>query len=177
MRYGYGRMGLTLIEFIAASSIATVIGGVMLVLMTGVRDAYQAHTTLNQLSGYLDAATTVLRKDIWEATSASPPVGTGLCSDAPGAWLTLTRSGTTIEYCLDNSELNNVKLRRRVNGGAVWPVAQNVIQDVVPANSTIALVDNPGPGLITLNLVVRRTVNGRAYFRNLTNVRYRMQMP
>jgi len=83
-----------------------------------------------------------------------------------------------IVYCLDAAtDPNNVKLRRTVTGGAAWPVAQNVIQNVVTANSTIAFVNNPSPGLITLYLTVKRTVNGRPYYRNVTNVRYRMQMP
>ena len=158
-----------MIEFIAASAIATVISGVIVVLMTGVRDVVQTHTTFNQLSGYLDVATTVLRKDIWEATIASQTVG-GVC---PSDWLTLTRTNppttVTITYCLDTSDPNNVKLRRTVDGGAAWNVAQYVAQ-----GGTTAQVAIP---LITMNFRLLRTVNGRPHVRTLNNVTYLMQRP
>lgn len=167
-----GRRGVTLIEFLAASSIATVVGGAMILLMTGMRQAYEAHTTFQQLSGYLEVASTTLRNDIWGATGASPTVGTGVC---PSRWLELTNPATTVVYCIDDATAGNKKLRRTVTSppGAAW----NVAQFVLTGANTSAVIDNPAaPRLITINLQLSRTVNGRQYIRQISNLAYRTQV-
>lgn len=161
--------GISLVEFIAASSIATVISGAVLILLNGMRDVYQTHTTFNQLSGYLDTATTMLRQDVWGATSATQS-GSGAC---PSDWLRLTNppvNTTTVVYCLDTADSSNIKLRRTANGGTAWNVAQYIVQA-----GTTALPDTPQTGLVTTNVQVRRTVNGRTYLRQVNSVVYRMQ--
>jgi len=163
--------GFTLVEFIVTSSIATVLSATVIFLMTGARDAFQTHTTMNQLSGYVDVATTVLRKDFWEATAVGPTVGGGIC---PNDWLRLTNATRTIVYCLDNTDPNNTTLRRTVTAppGAPWNVAQFIV-----AAGTTVLLNNPRAGLHTVNLQTRRTVNGRQHMRTLAGLRFRMQLP
>src|SRR3989338_1005946 len=65
-----GRRGVTIIEFLSASSVTTVVGGAMLLLITGMRQVYETHTAFQQLSGYLDVASSTLRNDIWGATAS-----------------------------------------------------------------------------------------------------------
>lgn len=169
-----GRRGVTLIEFLAASSTATIVGGAMILLMTGVRQAYEAHTTFQQLSGYLDVATSTLRNDIWGATSALPQTGDGSC---PGnIWLQLNNTAPgadpaiwPITYCFDKSTASNIKLRRQLNSGAQWAVAQHIVE----ANTTAAVAIP----LITLEIWARWTVNGRTYTRQIRDLKYRLQAP
>ena len=172
MRSERGRRGVTVLELLGASAIATIVGGSMLLLLTGMRDVYQTHTTFTQLSGYLDGATAVLRQDIWRASSATGTAGDGLCSSGNSSWLQLTNGTITDDYCLDNTtDPNNVTLQRRENGGPAWNVAHFVVQGV----TTRATKDSPLAGLITIKLQVKRTVNGRGYVRQINGVVYRMQ--
>lgn len=164
--------GFTIIELLAASTVATIVGGAMLLLMSGMREVYQAHTTFRQLSGYLDVAATTLRNDIWAATTATPKTGDGSCF--ANDWLRLNKAGGSpaiwpIQYCLDKSDLNNIQLRRRLNDDTSWVVAQNIVEV-----STVATVTSSE---VKLDLWVNRTVNGRPYPRQIRDLRYYMQVP
>ena len=59
--------GVTLTEMLVATSIATVIGGIILTFITKTTELYNAQVTRSELSGYLDSATEQLRRDIWSA--------------------------------------------------------------------------------------------------------------
>lgn len=171
MRARVGHRGVTIVEFLGASMIATIIGGSIILLMNGMRQAYQAHTTFRQLSGYLDVAATTLRNDIWAATNATK-TGDGSC--VANDWLRLEKSGGSaaiwpIRYCLDKGDLSNIKLQRQLNDGTSWVVAQNIVEA-----STTATVTIPE---IKLDLWVSRTVNGRAYPRQIRDLRYYLQVP
>jgi hypothetical protein len=174
---------MTMVEFLAASSTATVVGGAMILLMSGMRQVYEAHTTFQQLSGFLDVAASTLRNDIWGAVNqcqATCPAGVATA----GLWLALDRpqedgttgwgSGPDVRYIINSSDTSNVKLERQVyndatsSWGAAWPVAQFVVQA-----TTTATVAAP---LITLEIWARRTVNGRTYTRQIRDLTYRMQV-
>ena len=163
-------------EFIAASAISTVVGGVVLLMMSSIRAAYQTHTAFTQLSGYLDSATTVLRNDIWQAVNSC--LGTNCPPGTSGtAWLALdlpTSAGATgwggagpdVRYTIEGTNLV-----RRVWNGAGWPATGwTVAQFIVPASTTASV----NSGLVTLNLWTRRTVNGRQYTRQVTGLIYRL---
>src|SRR3989338_7228957 len=130
-----GHRGITLIEVLGASMIATIVGGSIILLMNGMRQAYQAHTTYRQLSGYLDVASTTLRNDIWGARSASPATGSGAASGVcPNDWLKLENSSQPtvypVVYCLDETtDAADVRLRRTQNDGSPpWAVAHHVLK-------------------------------------------------
>lgn len=195
MRHRLSVRGISLIEFLGASMIATVVGGAMILLMNGMRQAYQTHLAFQQLSGYLDAASTTLRNDIWAATGSCQTGCPGGVATA-GLWLALDlpkTDGTTgwgtgpdVRYFVDQTDetdASNVKLKRQVyndvtsSWGAAWSVAQYLIPPSNPpagGTGTTATVSN---GLVSLALWVSRTINGRTYSRQMINLAYRMQVP
>ena len=175
------RHGVTMIEFLAASSTATIVGGAMILLMTGMRQAYEAHTTFHQLSGYLDVASSTLRNDIWGATAscqgADCPPGNGgttwLALDLPtSGGATGWGSGPDVLYTIDQTDATNIKLMRRVWNGASWGAPWAVAQFVVQANTTATVAGR----VITVDLWSRRTVNGRTYTRQVRDLAHRMQV-
>jgi len=176
MRRRSGQRGLTIVEFLAASVASSVLGAVVLVLMAGARDVFQAHTTLGQMTTSVDVATTVLRKDIWRATDVSQ-TGDGLPAQrlCPNDWLRLTNTSPTpppeypIVYCFETDPVDGVmKLRRARNNGPNWYVATHLDQD----NVTADLENEP---LVDIQIQLQRTINGHAYIRT-ANVRYRRQL-
>jgi len=202
MRHRLSVRGISLIEFLGASAIATIVGGSMILLMSGMQQAYQTHLAFQQLSSYLDVASATLKNDIWAATNSCQ--GPAACPPAPGTdcphpagvttWLALDlpTSGATpttgwgtgpdVCYVVDQTDATNIKLVRRVWNGAAWsaawPVAQYIVPPTTPpaggTSSTTAVVNG---GLVTLQLWVRRTINGRTYPRQIINLAYRMQVP
>lgn len=199
MRHWLNVRGISLVEFLGASTIATIVGGSMLLLMNGMRQAYQTHLSFQQLSGYLDVASTTLRNDIWAATDScqggSCPAGNPcpaplgvtpwLKLDIPTSGATPTTgwgTGPDVCYVVDQTDAANRKLVRYVwNGtnawGAGWPVAQYIVPPSAPpagGTGTTATVDN---GFVNLALWVSRTMNGRTYSRQMINLAYRMQVP
>jgi len=65
-----GQQGLTMIELLVVVVIATLIGGIMIMLLMNTTQIHNTHVTLSQLSGYLETATTQLKKDVWSANAA-----------------------------------------------------------------------------------------------------------
>ena len=171
-----GHRGITLVEFLGASMIATIVGGSMLLLVNGMRATSQAHTTFRQLSGYLDISTSMLRNDIWSTTSAFGKAGDGSCVAGDATyWLKLDKTidpaGTwPIVYCFDRSLAPNIQLRRKLDDGKSWVVAQNIAE----ANT---IADKTGFPEIKLQFEVSRAVNGRTYKRQLANLSYYAQVP
>ena len=173
--------GFTAIELIVAGSIGTVLGGVMLVLATGMSQSYSAQVTLNQLSGYLDTATEQLKRDIWsaiDACSAACPAGLGgpwLALDLPpanfgsGAW-----GDPDIRYTVDTTAAGNVKLVREQRTGGAWGPKRVVAQSVVQGAGTVASVNG---ALVTFRIAASKTVSGRAYPRSIPDTSYRRQVP
>ena len=186
MRHRLSVRGVSLVEFLGASMIATVVGGAMILLMSGMREAYQTHLAFQQLSGYLDAASTTLRNDIWAATTSCQTGCPGGVATA-GLWLALDlgatewNTGPDVRYFVDQTDASNVKLKRQVyddttGWSAAWSVAQYIVPpSILPAGGTgtTATVSN---GFINIALWVSRTINGRTYTRQMTNLAYRMQV-
>ena len=195
MQHRLSVRGVSLIEFLGASMIATVVGGAMILLMSGMREAYQTHLAFQQLSGYLDAASTTLRNDIWAATASCQTTcpagvttaGIWLALDIPkvdattGQITTGWGTGPDVRYVLDQTDALNIQLKRQVyNEGtsswsAAWSVAQYLLLPPSPSNpGTKATVTN---NLVNLELWVSRTINGRTYPRQMINLAYRSQVP
>lgn len=174
MRAHASRQGLTLVELMVASSIATALGGAMLVLTNAISQSYTTQLALGELSGYLDAATEQLKRDIWTATAATAQPGDGVCANN-NSWLILTRPTppNTIRYCFDASDAQNILLRRTEDNANARFVAHHVIPfDPDPAPDTTVTVSGT---LVTLNIRTRKTVLGRQFERGITNVSYRFQ--
>ena len=175
MRIGCGSRGFSLVEGMVASSIATLLGGVMLVLFTGIATTYNAQITLNELAGYLDVTVEQLKRDIWRATTASAQTGDGICANG-NAWLTLanpTSPPNTVRYCFDASNAQNIRLQRTEDGANLRNVAQYIVPGPGP-NTTTSTVTGVA---VNFNLVVRKAVFGRQFTRSVTNASYRLQTP
>ena len=178
----HARRAVTLIEFVAASSIATIIGGGILMLITSTSNLYSGQTTLAELSDYLDLATYQIRRDIWMSmavcNTATCPDGSWLGIDItptnlPGAW----GDGDVRYRVVNTTNPPDVTLVRDVRQGGGWTSARTLARRVStggtpPVDPTVDLSANP---LVTVTITTAKTVRGRAYQRT-TSVTYRRQL-
>ena len=179
MRPLHGAQGFTMVEFLIAGSLAALVGGVVLLLIAGMSQISTMQSALHELSGYLDATTEQVKRDVWQAQRAC----TGNCPPLGGSvWLALdlpdaggNPDGWTvndIQYTIDAStDPTDIRLIRTRTGEG----ARLLIHHLDPART-------PAPGitgsLVTFTSIgATKTVLQRAYARLLSNVSYRCQAP
>lgn len=170
--------GFTFVEMVVAASATTIIGGVLLGLVSSMNQAFSAKTALSELSGYADVVLFQLKRDVWNAVRACD-AGTGIACTDPltvGAGLALDASpqgwgnGADVRYDLDINDLANPRLIRRQWNGGGWGAPWTVAQRVLAPPQSQATADAQG---VTVSLWMRRSVlGGRNYDRSITNVRY-----
>lgn len=194
--------GTTLIETLAATAVMTVLGGTLMVLTTSARNVFWADTTLTELSGYLDASTEQLKKDIWKAvdagaggacpTPAGPlPIGVTqwLCLDMGPANPGVYKAGD-VRYIIQNPPVvlppvppsPDVRLIRQVYNGAAWTQARTMahyVQFNAGALPTVAVAGAPSKGkLVTFGIAVQKSAVGIPPMkRSIAKVKYHLQTP
>lgn len=180
--------GVTLIEFAAASSIATLVAGVVAVMMTSASDLGRTQSVLADLANSIDVASTPLRQDIWRAVDVCNPsaetctVQVPLCpAPAPCTLLALRRPGVNqgtwdVQYSVDpdpNKPGAFVLNRRDTQANTIRTVARRIAMPGTSA-SVGATASDP---LVTVTLATNLIdVRGRSYTRQ-TSASYRTQVP
>jgi len=173
------RRGLTLGEIMAATSIYTICGGLLLVLVSGTSHLFNSKIVLTELGSSLDTTTRILRKDVRNAAAACtgaacPPsgfavawLGLDMPPANPGAW-----GNGDVRYLLNAS--NN--LVRQVYNAGIWGPAWGVGRNIVPAGTTASV--NASVSLVTVNLAARKTsASGHVHARSAQNMQMRLQAP
>ena len=147
-----------MIETMVATAVMTILGGTLMVVTTSARNVFWADTTLTELSGYIDASTEQLKKDIWKAVDAKAVyAGAGETCPTPAGpvivgltqWLCLDVFPANpgqypkigdIRYIIQNPPLGpppppasqpDVRLIRQVYNGAAWTQARIMAHYVV----------------------------------------------
>ncbi len=180
--------GVTLVEFMAASSIATLIAGGVVVMMTSASDLGRTQSMLAELATSIDVASTSLRQDIWQAVDVCNPnaeacaVEVPLCpAPVPCTLLALRRPGVNqgtwdIQYRVDpdpNRPGAFVLNRRDTLANTARTVARQIAMPGTSAGVGAAASDPLVTVTLATNLI---DVRGRNYTRQ-TNVSYRTQIP
>ncbi len=194
--------GLTLVETMMATSILTLLSGVLLLLSSSATKLFWNKVIGNTLEGELDATEEQLKKDIWTAADAgtlgagcplenpqSPTIVTWLCLDMapanPGAWdAGDVRYRVVSPSQVGGSGLPDVRLVRYVYDGTSWQPGRTVahyLDQTNPANTAVAVTVNAGPPLrrtVTFSIMNRRQDSfGQQYQRWLQNHTVRLQAP
>ena len=172
--------GYTLPEFLIATAIATMLGGVVAACTMNLSQLFSSQATLHELSGYLDATTEQLKRDLWGAVAAcrattpcpdpTPGVASWLGLDMPPLGWGAVGGAGDISYRIDAiTNPNDVRLVRTQNG------ATRILVHYVDTTQT------PQPtisgSLITFSIRTKKTVSGKDYKRSIAKVAYALQTP